>query len=261
VVLALWQESGNDKDRPGADCCLRPVHGPALTYLPKNSAPGGKNVAFATCEDLMCDGGGIILYWATNCELCARPIKDRTVSYSLETANSGECLGSIVECCLLPVRFFGVFNCLFAYKPTSKRLLFFGLIHARSFPFVRCVGSSYTVHANAHMHNCLRDVNEGTEDSAVAVTAPNDVSAAATVVHFRCTRFLCVHVLVTLRTPFARFRLLLLLLLLSAPRHECCCCAPAAPVHLLLLCTCCCCSAAALLPCVMLEVYIFSDRQ
>ncbi|CAN0125554.1 unnamed protein product, partial [Laminaria digitata] len=31
-------------------------------------------------------------------------------------------------------------------------------------------------HANAHYHNCLRDVNEGTEDSTVAVSAaPNDV--------------------------------------------------------------------------------------
>lgn len=67
-----------------------------------------------------------------------------------------------------------VFNCVSAYK------LFF---YSYSFdPFVRGVCSPYTVHANAHMHNCLRDRNEGTEDSAVAVTAaPNDVSYVAVV--------------------------------------------------------------------------------
>lgn len=46
-------------------------------HLVKNSAPGGKNVAFATCKDLTCLVGGIILFGDTECEFCARPINPR----------------------------------------------------------------------------------------------------------------------------------------------------------------------------------------
>eukprot|EP00904_Undaria_pinnatifida_P011529 jgi/Undpi1/7506/HiC_scaffold_22.g09979.m1 len=35
-------------------------------HLVKNSAPTGKRVAFATCKDATCAGGGIVLFWATD---------------------------------------------------------------------------------------------------------------------------------------------------------------------------------------------------
>ena len=65
--------------------------------------PAGKRVAFAPCKDISCPGGGIILFWATStdCKFCAHPIKEGTLSYSLETEGGGEWVPLL--CCLLSV--------------------------------------------------------------------------------------------------------------------------------------------------------------
>ena len=86
----------------------------------KDSAPGGRNVAFATCKDLTCAGGGIILNWTANCEFCARPIKEGTVSYPPRLVTVVSVLGLSLHAVCCQYIFWGVFNCLFAYKPTLK---------------------------------------------------------------------------------------------------------------------------------------------
>ena len=48
-------------------------------YLVKNSE--GKQVDFASCKDPTCAGGGIALFWSTNCEFCARPVEEGSPSY------------------------------------------------------------------------------------------------------------------------------------------------------------------------------------
>jgi len=184
VVLALWQESGNDKDRPGAGCCLRPVHGPALG---QELRAWWQKRGLRHLQGSHVRGGGIILTGQpTASSVLARSRKglSRTPSRLL-TVVSVLCL-----LCMLYVAstFFWGFQLPFCIQTYVKAFIYF-FTHPCSFFPLRALRRLllHTVHANAHMHNCLRDVNEGTEDSAVAVTAaPNDVSAAATVVHFRC---------------------------------------------------------------------------